>query len=150
MLRFWETEFPFLKPTKSKSGQRVYQEPQLNLIRRIKELLYDEEYTIAGAKKKLEAEIEAGQLKVAPEEPEKKPPASRKTTSKKKTAARRGATRGATNAKSAKAHAADGQNGQEEAREEAANEQAEKVGALRDGIRQAIDQCEEILTRLQA
>ncbi|MCP4655988.1 MAG: MerR family transcriptional regulator [bacterium] len=58
VLRYWETEFPFLNPNKSKSGQRVYSERELDVIRRIKELLYEEGYTIAGAKKKLEAEFE--------------------------------------------------------------------------------------------
>lgn len=57
VLRYWETEFPFLNPGKSKSGQRVYSEREVEVIRRIKGLLYDEGYTIAGAKKKLEAEI---------------------------------------------------------------------------------------------
>ena len=56
VLRYWETEFPALKPNKSKSGQRVYSERDLEVIRRIKELLYDEGYTIAGAKKKLDSE----------------------------------------------------------------------------------------------
>lgn len=57
VLRYWETEFPFLSPNKSKSGQRVYNVREIEVIRRIKELLYDEGYTIAGAKKKLEAEL---------------------------------------------------------------------------------------------
>lgn len=60
VLRYWETEFPFLKPDKSRSGQRVYTPEELEIIRRVKELLYDEGYTIAGAKKKLEAELESG------------------------------------------------------------------------------------------
>ncbi len=59
VLRYWETEFAILNPSKSKSGQRVYTERELEVIRRIKELLYDEGYTIAGAKKKLEAEMNA-------------------------------------------------------------------------------------------
>ncbi len=63
VLRYWETEFPALSPDKSKSGQRVYSRQDLTIIRRIKELLYDEGYTIAGAKKKLEAELESGDLK---------------------------------------------------------------------------------------
>lgn len=58
VLRYWETEFPFLNPNKSKSGQRVYSEHELDIIRRIKELLYEEGYTIAGAKKKLEVELD--------------------------------------------------------------------------------------------
>ena len=62
VLRYWETEFPALSPAKSRSGQRVYNEKELAVIRRIKELLYDEGYTIAGAKKKLEGELAAGAL----------------------------------------------------------------------------------------
>ena len=57
VLRYWETEFSFLSPGKSKSGQRVYTEKELDLVRRIKSLLYEEGYTIAGAKKRLEAEL---------------------------------------------------------------------------------------------
>ena len=60
VLRYWETEFPALSPAKSRSGQRVYNEKELAVIRRIKELLYDEGYTIAGAKKKLEASWRRG------------------------------------------------------------------------------------------
>lgn len=60
VLRYWETEFPALAPTKSRSGQRVYSEKEMEIIRRIKELLYDEGYTIAGAKKKLEGELASG------------------------------------------------------------------------------------------
>src|SRR5579863_6657540 len=62
VLRYWETEFPALSPSKSRSGQRVYSEKELEVIRRIKQLLYDEGYTIAGAKKKLEGELAAGVL----------------------------------------------------------------------------------------
>jgi DNA-binding transcriptional MerR regulator len=62
VLRYWETEFPALSPSKSRSGQRVYSEKELAIIRRIKELLYGEGYTIAGAKKRLEAELETGAL----------------------------------------------------------------------------------------
>jgi DNA-binding transcriptional MerR regulator len=60
VLRYWETEFSALSPSKSRSGQRVYSEKELEIIRRIKELLYEEGYTIAGAKKKLEAELASG------------------------------------------------------------------------------------------
>ena len=62
VLRYWETEFPVLSPKKSKAGQRVYSEEELRLIHRIKQLLYEEGYTIAGAKKKLEAELAADTL----------------------------------------------------------------------------------------
>jgi DNA-binding transcriptional MerR regulator len=70
VLRYWETEFPALSPNKSRSGQRVYSEKELEIIRRIKELLYEEGYTIAGAKKKLEAELAAGGVGEGGEETE--------------------------------------------------------------------------------
>lgn len=60
VLRYWETEFPFLNPEKSKSGQRIYSQPDLEIIRRINKLLNVEGYTIAGARKKLRTELEAG------------------------------------------------------------------------------------------
>jgi len=60
VLRYWETEFPILKSDATQSGQRVYSKDDLAVIRRIKELLYDEGFTIAGAKKKLEAERDDG------------------------------------------------------------------------------------------
>lgn len=53
VLRYWETEFPSLRPRKSKSGQRVYTRRDLDLIVEIKQLLYDEKYTIDGARKRL-------------------------------------------------------------------------------------------------
>ena len=68
VLRYWETEFPALAPSKSRSGQRVYSEKELEIIKRIKQLLYEEGYTIAGAKKKLETELADGSLEEAPAE----------------------------------------------------------------------------------
>lgn len=56
VLRYWETEFPQLRPEKGSTGQRIYREKDLKLIRRIKALLYQEKYTIAGAKRRLSAE----------------------------------------------------------------------------------------------
>ena len=56
VLRYWETEFPILRPIKNKSGQRLYRKKDLETILRIKELLYHEGYTIAGAQKKLSDE----------------------------------------------------------------------------------------------
>ncbi len=52
VLRYWESEFPFLKPRKNKAGQRVYTRKNLELVLQIKNLLYQEKYTIAGVKKK--------------------------------------------------------------------------------------------------
>ncbi|GBE06508.1 merR family regulatory protein [bacterium BMS3Abin10] len=52
VLRYWESEFPFLTPRKNKSGQRVYTRKDVELILQIKKLLYQEKYTIAGVKKK--------------------------------------------------------------------------------------------------
>ena len=56
VLRYWESEFPVLAPDKSVPGPRTYSGRELKLIEQIKRLLYDEGYTIAGAKKRLEAE----------------------------------------------------------------------------------------------
>ncbi|MFZ6017297.1 MAG: MerR family transcriptional regulator [Nitrospirota bacterium] len=53
VLRYWETEFPFLKPRKNKSGQRVYTKKDLDLILHVKWLLYQERYTIEGVRKRL-------------------------------------------------------------------------------------------------
>ena len=52
VLRYWETEFPFLKPRKSKSGQRIYVKKDLDLIFQIKEMLYKDRFTIEGVRKK--------------------------------------------------------------------------------------------------
>ena len=57
VLRYWETEFPQLAPNKSGGGQRLYTRHEIDTILRIKELLYREGFTIAGAKKKLETEV---------------------------------------------------------------------------------------------
>jgi DNA-binding transcriptional MerR regulator len=58
VLRYWETEFPSLAPNKSGGGQRLYTRREIDIILRIKQLLYSEGFTIAGAKKKLETEGE--------------------------------------------------------------------------------------------
>ena len=57
VLRYWETEFPMLQPQKNRAGQRTYRRRDVEMALRIKELLYDEQYTIAGAKKKLAGEL---------------------------------------------------------------------------------------------
>lgn len=57
VLRYWESEFPSLAPDRSLAGPRTYSARELRIIEQIKRLLYDEGYTIAGAKKKLEVEL---------------------------------------------------------------------------------------------
>ena len=56
VLRYWESEFKLLRPKKNPAGQRVYRQRDVDLIRRIKTLLYDERLTLEGAKKRLLAE----------------------------------------------------------------------------------------------
>ena len=53
VLRYWETEFPMLTPQKNRAGQRVYRRKDVEMVMRIRNLLYEEKFTIAGAKKKL-------------------------------------------------------------------------------------------------
>jgi DNA-binding transcriptional MerR regulator len=62
VLRYWETEFKSLRPKKNKAGQRVYKKKDVLLILQIKELLYKQKYTIAGAKKRIESEQELTEL----------------------------------------------------------------------------------------
>lgn len=65
VLRYWESEFPTLAPQKNRAGQRVYRKRDVEMALRIKELLYDEQYTIAGAKKRLANDVRTGaRLKV--------------------------------------------------------------------------------------
>jgi len=56
VLRFWESEFPQLAPQKNRSGQRMYRREDITTVERIKSLLYDEGFTIAGARKRLESD----------------------------------------------------------------------------------------------
>ncbi len=58
VLRYWETEFPNLRPVKNRAGKRDYEKKDIELILKIKELLYEELYTIAGAKKRLQGQPE--------------------------------------------------------------------------------------------
>jgi DNA-binding transcriptional MerR regulator len=53
VLRYWETEFPMLEPVKSSSGHRLYRQQDVEMVLRIKRLLYDEGFTIAGARRHL-------------------------------------------------------------------------------------------------
>ncbi len=73
VLRYWETEFPMLSPQKNRSGQRSYRRRDVEIALRIKELLYEDLYTIAGAKKKLQVEMrETSRLKIVQSEPTEK------------------------------------------------------------------------------
>ena len=63
VLRYWETEFPTLAPQKNRAGQRTYRRRDVEMALRIKQLLYDEQYTIAGAKKKLASELRGGPVR---------------------------------------------------------------------------------------
>jgi DNA-binding transcriptional MerR regulator len=59
VLRFWETEFPQLKPIKSSTGQRMYRKRDVESVVRIKKLLYEDGFTIAGARVQLREEIKS-------------------------------------------------------------------------------------------
>ncbi len=60
VLRFWETEFPQLKPTKSSTGQRMYRRRDVENVLQIKRLLYDQGFTIAGARQQLRSDVRKG------------------------------------------------------------------------------------------
>jgi DNA-binding transcriptional MerR regulator len=66
VLRFWESEFPQLKPVKSSTGQRMYRRRDVESVLRIKQLLYDQGFTIVGARQQLrsEAKTEKGQAAI--------------------------------------------------------------------------------------
>lgn len=65
VLRYWESEFPMLAPQKNRAGQRVYRKRDVEMALRIKELLYEDQYTIAGAKKRLTNDLRGGKIKTA-------------------------------------------------------------------------------------
>jgi DNA-binding transcriptional MerR regulator len=145
VLRYWETEFPALAPSKSRSGQRVYSEKELEIIRRIKQLLYEEGYTIAGAKKKLEAELANGSLgegdedgvvsepatAAAPAAPPPAPPVSPAKSARRKAAE-------APVAPMPEAPAA------------LDTDAAERIQTLRSGIEKALQEAREILALLDS
>jgi len=56
VLRYWETQFPNLRPRKNRAGTRMYQEKDIDLLRTIQQMLHDRGYTIAGARRRLAAE----------------------------------------------------------------------------------------------
>ena len=63
VLRYWESQFRFLSPAKNRSGNRVYQRKEIELILLVKHLLYTEKYTIDGARQKLNDHRKAGELR---------------------------------------------------------------------------------------
>jgi len=127
VLRYWETEFPALqKGSGGKSGgARTFDESEVAVLRRIKQLLYDEGYTIAGARKKLESEPPqpAGEAsKLFSEEVEKPAPKQRGGSRRKKAAS----------AKQALDSAPD-----------------ERIETLRRGVAEALREAREILSLLE-
>jgi DNA-binding transcriptional MerR regulator len=74
VLRYWESEFPMLEPVKSASGHRLYRQEDVEMVLKIKRLLYDEGFTIAGARRHLRehkgaAEPDGGSSGASPEGP---------------------------------------------------------------------------------
>lgn len=65
VLRYWESQFKFLNPAKNRSGNRVYQRREVELILLVKHLLYTEKYTIDGARQKVEEQRKGGGLRSA-------------------------------------------------------------------------------------
>ncbi len=65
VLRYWESQFRFLNPAKNRSGNRVYQRREIELIMLVKHLLYTEKYTIDGARQKVDEHRKGGELRTA-------------------------------------------------------------------------------------
>ena len=65
VLRFWETEFPQLKPVKSSTGQRMYRKRDVESVLRIKQLLYEQGFTITGARQQLRSETKTDKTQSA-------------------------------------------------------------------------------------
>ena len=63
VLRYWESQFRFLNPVKNRSGNRVYQRREIEMIMLVKHLLYTEKFTIDGARKRIEQFRRTGSLK---------------------------------------------------------------------------------------
>lgn len=63
VLRYWESQFRFLNPAKNRSGNRVYQRREIELIMLVKQLLYTEKYTIDGARQKIDDYRKSGDLR---------------------------------------------------------------------------------------
>src|SRR5215471_2357119 len=65
VLRFWESEFPQLKPVKSSTGQRMYRKRDVESVLRIKQLLYEQGFTISGARQQLRSETKSDKSQTA-------------------------------------------------------------------------------------
>jgi len=65
VLRYWESQLKFLNPAKNRSGNRVYQRREVELIQLVKHLLYTEKYTIEGARQKVDEQRKGGELRSA-------------------------------------------------------------------------------------
>jgi len=65
VLRYWESQFKFLSPVKNRSGNRVYQRREIEMVMLVKQLLYAEKYTIEGARQKLDEFRKSGGMKPA-------------------------------------------------------------------------------------
>jgi DNA-binding transcriptional MerR regulator len=65
VLRFWESEFPQLRPVKSSTGQRMYRKRDVESVLRIKQLLYEQGFTISGARQQLRAETKSDKTQTA-------------------------------------------------------------------------------------
>jgi DNA-binding transcriptional MerR regulator len=63
VLRYWESQFKFLHPAKNRSGNRVYQRREIELVMLVKQLLYTEKYTIDGARQKIDDYRKSGELR---------------------------------------------------------------------------------------
>lgn len=136
VLRYWETEFPLLAPSKSKSGQRVYSESELAIIKRIKELLYDEGFTIAGAKKRLESELASGETgRVQDAAPQATPTAQNESATRAPDSPARIESAGmSSHSETALAHLD--------------THAAQRIESLRKGIGEALRQARQIVDRL--
>lgn len=66
VLRFWETEFPQLKPVKSSTGQRMYRRRDVGDVLKIRQLLYEQGFTIAGARHQMRAEAQSEKKQQTP------------------------------------------------------------------------------------
>jgi DNA-binding transcriptional MerR regulator len=72
VLRYWEQEFGFFKPQKNNANHRIYSKQDVLILERIRQLLYEEKYTIDGARKKIKAELAEGENRETGKSPELK------------------------------------------------------------------------------